>query len=417
MFQIRRRPAQTPQFTCDGTWVRCTPESAARFSAVAYFFAREIRRSENVPIGLIGTYASGTKIEPWISLSGFTGDPRLRALTDEIERIRSNWEELNERYQSQTLPTWQTEHDAWMRQVGESHREAMRTWNEAAAQARAAGQPVPARPRPVKPEPRRPDPPSRNPRGLSVHFNAMVAPIIPYAIKGVLWYQGESNADKPDLYRALFPALIADWRRNWNQAGEPGSLTRDFPFLFVQLANFVAYPNTDWPALRDAQHAALAVAPNTAMAVAIDVGMDHDIHPKNKLAVGQRLSLAARNIAYGHPDVVYEGPTFASMSIDRERVRVRFDHVAGGLVAQSPPTTAPATASVEPMPTILGFELAGEDGHYRPAVATLDGPDAVVVSAADVPRPVAVRYAWANTPRVNLYNSASLPAVAFQAAK
>ena len=223
----------------------------------------------------------------------------------------------------------------------------------------------------------------------------MIAPLIPYAIQGVIWYQGESNADRAYQYRKLFPAMIQNWRNAWKHS--------DFPFLFVQLANWLETKpepvESAWAELREAQLMTLTL-PKTAMAVAIDIGDAADIHPKNKQEVGRRLALAAQSIAYGK-EVVYSGPIYASMTTEGNQVRLRFmPHTADGLVAKGG----------EPL---KGFAIAGQDHKFVWADARIDG-DTVVVWSDQVPHPLAVRYAWADNPVCNLYNKAGLPASPFR---
>jgi sialate O-acetylesterase len=226
-------------------------------------------------------------------------------------------------------------------------------------------------------------------------YNAMLAPLTEMTIKGVIWYQGESNADRPFEYARLFPDMIRDWRKTFGQG--------DFPFLFVQLPNYLASgfepPEYDWPAMRVAQQKALCLA-NTAMVVAIDVGEWNDLHPTKKRPVGERLALAARHVAYGE-DLVYSGPTYRSLEARDGRLWLQFDHAGSGLEARGNPPG--------------GFEVAGEGGHFVRARARVVG-DTVEVWSEAVDDPVAVRYAWADNPEnANLYNFEGLPAVPFEA--
>ena len=227
----------------------------------------------------------------------------------------------------------------------------------------------------------------------------MIAPLTSYAIKGVIWYQGESNADRPVQYRKLFPAMIRDWRQAWGEG--------DFPFLFVQLASWGAVPTTlNFPELREAQLMTLSV-PKTAMAVTIDIGDAVDVHAKNKQDVGYRLALAAQAIAYGRK-VAYSGPLYDSKAIEDNKIRLRFKHAYGGLVAK--PWAAPTLYSLTP----VGFEIAGEDRKFVPAQAKVEGRDTVMVWSDSVVHPVAARYAWGMNPICNLYNQAGLPASPFR---
>jgi sialate O-acetylesterase len=213
-------------------------------------------------------------------------------------------------------------------------------------------------------------------------------------MRGVIWYQGEANAGRAYQYRTLFPAMIEDWRHHWDG--------QDFPFLFVQLANFQSAqqnpvePET-WPELREAQSLTLAL-PNTAQAVTIDIGEADDIHPRNKQDVGLRLALAALHTVYGR-DVVHSGPAYRAMTVEGSTIRLHFDHVGGGLVADDG--------------ILNGFAIAGEDREFVWANAVIDG-ETIVVSAPDIASPVAVRYAWANNPVVSLYNRDGLPASPFR---
>jgi sialate O-acetylesterase len=245
-------------------------------------------------------------------------------------------------------------------------------------------------------------------------YDNLVAPLVPFGLCGVLWYQGESNAAQPMEYRTRFRMMIRDWRRAWG---------RELPFLFVQLAGYLPAKSPgfipDWPRLREAQALALA-EPKTAMAVAIDIGNAVDIHPINKLDVGKRLALAAEKLVYGRA-VVACGPAFESMTVRGQQARVRFAHSDGGLVAASlfdatgfpVPGATPTDAKTEL--AVTGFEIAGADREFHSADATIDG-DSAVVSSPKVAKPVAVRYAWGDCPACNLYNLAKppLPAAPFR---
>ena len=245
-----------------------------------------------------------------------------------------------------------------------------------------------------------PDPPAiaplmtRFPQAPTILFDAMIAPLTPYRIKGVIWYQGEANADRAAQYRTLFPALVQDWRSQWRY---------EFPFLFVQLAGFgpdqTEPANYPWAELREAQTAALALH-RTGMAVAIDVGDAADIHPKDKQDVAHRLALAAERVAYAER-VIASGPSYQSMKIEGARIRLKFANVGSGLKLQ------------DSLGVARGFAIAGNDAHFVWANAQLDGGD-VLVSSAAVAAPTAVRYDWGNTPDGNLYNREGLPAVPFR---
>lgn len=229
-------------------------------------------------------------------------------------------------------------------------------------------------------------------------YNAMIAPLLNYRIKGVIWYQGESNAGKAKEYQKLFPALINDWHAKWNQG--------DFPFLFVQLTSFMEAKDkpsqSGWAELREAQLMTLSV-PNTAMVVTTDIGEWNDIHPLNKLDVGKRLALAAENLAYGEKDIVYSGPLYAAMKIEDGKIILSFTNIDGGLVAKDG--------------ELKHFAIAGADGKFVWANAKIEG-DNVIVWSEQVPNPTDVRYAWADNPgTANLYNKAGLPASPFRTGK
>jgi sialate O-acetylesterase len=227
---------------------------------------------------------------------------------------------------------------------------------------------------------------SQSPNAPTVLYNGMIAPLLPYAMRGVIWYQGESNVGRERQYRTLFPAMIADWRQAWGEGG--------FPFLFVQIAPY----NGNTPEIRESQLLTLPRATNTAMAVTMDCGDANDIHPPHKQPVGARLALAARALAYGEK-LEYSGPLFESVKIRGAKATLRFTHVGGGLLAKGGP--------------LRGFTIAGEDKIFHPAEAEIHGKTIVVHSAA-VAKPVAVRYGWANVPEGNLYNQAALPASPFR---
>lgn len=236
-----------------------------------------------------------------------------------------------------------------------------------------------------------------NPNSPYSLFNGMIHPLVPYAIRGALWYQGESNVERAYEYRTLFPLMIRSWRRAWKQG--------DFPFYYVELANYMEQQDMPgehkWAELREAQAMALRL-PNTAVATAIDIGDAMDIHPKNKQEVGRRLALAALRNVYGLKKVVHSGPVFRSAAKEKDRYRLRFDHVDGGLAAHGGKLT--------------GFAVAGTDRKFAWADAKIDGKT-VIVSSKAVPAPVAVRYAWADNPACNLYNKAGLPALPFRTDK
>jgi len=368
LFTVGRTPATEPQDDCKGTWAACTPQTAAGFSAVAYFFGRDLLKHLDVPIGLINTSWGGTPSEAWTS-------PETVKKVAAFKPIVERWQQQIATYADQ-LKKWEENKDALLAK-----------WKDAAAKAKAAGKKPPRKPR-------APADPTLNPHRPSVLYNGMIAPLLPLRIAGAIWYQGESNASRAYQYRTIFPAMIEDWRAHWGEG--------DFPFLFVQLANFmkpkVEPGESAWAELREAQSMALRL-PKTGQAVIIDIGEAGNIHPKNKQDVGKRLALAARAIAYGEK-ITYSGPMYRSMTVEDGKIRLTFDHVDGGLVAKGGGA-------------LKGFAIAGSDKKFVWADATIDG-DTVVVSSTKVKDPVAVRYDWADNPDGNLYNKADLPASPFR---
>jgi len=363
LFSVQLKAAEEPLPDTVGAWVACSPETIPGHTAVGYFFGRGLHKELNVPIGLINSSWGGTTCEAWTSRPGLEWDPDFRP-------ILNRGALAEEHYLEQTA----------------EHHKSLAEWEKAVEKAKADGTPLP--PAPVQPLFERRH---YQPGGL---YNGMIAPIIPYAIRGVIWYQGEANVGRAYQYRKLFPNMIRDWRLHWGGGA--------FPFLFVQLANFTAVRpepgDSTWAELREAQSMTLSLR-NTGQAVIIDIGEAADIHPKNKQDVGKRLSLIALAKIYGK-DIVFSGPMYKSMVIEGDSIRLRFDYVGGGLVAK------------EGGP-LNGFAVAGEDRKFVWAEATIDGSTVVVGNDA-VARPVAVRYAWANNPVCNLYNTADLPASPFR---
>ncbi len=266
--------------------------------------------------------------------------------------------------------------------------------------------PVPGKPK--DPTPASPLDPATERHIPTVLYNGMIAPLIPYGIKGAIWYQGEGNSSRAVEYATLLPTMIQDWRARWGEG--------DFPFLIVQLANFL--PRKPEPsesplaALRESQAKTLAL-PHTGLAVAVDVGEVDDIHPKDKDDIGGRLALAARKVAYGEENLVCSGPVFRAMTVEGGKARLAFEQVGQGLAIGVPPVHFhPGEARLDTS-TLRGFAIAGGDGKFVWADAVIDG-NTVVVSSSQVDVPVAVRYAWADNPDCNLYNKDGLPAVPFR---
>ncbi|MBF9252861.1 9-O-acetylesterase [Pontibacter sp. 172403-2] len=489
----------------NGGWQPCSPETVADFSAVAYFFGRNLYQNQHIPIGLIHTSWGGTIAEAWTSGASLKQMPAFLPAVEQMEKSPSDPAALKAQYQQQ-YKDWQQQllakdpgyangkaawataavNDAawktmqlpanweaaglpdfdgvvWFRksinlpagmagktltltlgpvddnditwfngvEIGRTEGwDKPRTYTVPANLVKAGenivtvrvvdaaggggiyGAPeqlklsapgnktialagdwkykvaMPASEMPAMPQ--APEGPNRP----TVLYNAMIHPLIPYAIRGAIWYQGESNADRAYQYQQLFPLMIADWRKNWGQG--------DFPFYFVQLANFMdvaAEPGeSDWAELREAQLKTLT-SPNTGMAVAIDIGEAADIHPKNKQEVGRRLALIARAKVYGE-QISFSGPIFQSYKTEGNKIRISFQHTDGGL-------------KVKDGTALKGFAIAGADKKFYWADARIEGND-VVVSSPKVPVPVAVRYDWANNPVGNLYNGAGLPASPFR---
>lgn len=395
-----------------GEWVVCSPQSLKEggpsgFSAAAFYFAREIQRVTGRPIGMIGTYWGGTPAEAWTSLSGLNKEELLKGYVATHEKIVAGFEAVSADYSRQKA-VYDTAAKEWHTGPGKEYYRQIAEWQRAAAQANAAGQPAPAKPKMTVPKPVPPVPPDGGQTAPASLFNAMIAPLIPYAIKGVIWYQGEANGGpaKGPEYATLFSRLITDWREKWGQG--------DFPFLFVQLAGFGTPAKSPseggLPLVREGQLKALSL-PATGMAVAIDIGDPWDIHPKDKFDVGHRLALAARHVAYGD-ELVYSGPIFKSMKVVGNTVELEFDQTGTGLTIGVPPWT-PTGKPPAPETELKGFGVAGADRKWVWAKATIVG-GSVIVSSDEVKNPVAVRYGWANTPPCNLYNKEGLPASPFR---
>jgi sialate O-acetylesterase len=372
LFSVKRVTAGEPKddvtpMDAAPTWMVATPASVTHFSAVGYFFSRELQKARgNVPIGFIHSSWGGTPAEAWTRRDVLADDPALQPLLAQYRRIEAEYPSQRYGYERR-LPIWS---------------DALKAWR--------AAHPTPETPIPGMPAPRGgPEDPHR-PASL---WNAMIAPLTPFAIRGVLWYQGETNALRAWDYQRLMAAMIQDWRRAWNRG--------DLPFLFVQLANFRPNPPSPgaswWAEVREAQRLTLGL-PNTGMASAIDIGNPLDIHPLNKQEVGRRLALSARAVAYGER-IVSAGPEYEGMTIEGNRIRVRFRHAGGGLVLDA----AKGSSLI----------VAGVDGQFKPATAVVDG-ETLVVSSADVAAPVAVRYAWEDDPATSLRNKEGLPASPFR---
>jgi sialate O-acetylesterase len=361
LFTVAKFKANEPTNNVTGSWTVCAPETVPNFSAVAYYFGRDLQRALGVPVGLIHTSWGGSPAEVWMSEETLADNPD---------------------YRSSIL-------DAYPVALKKSQDDLARYEREAAELAKEGKKP--SRPKPGLPY--------WKPTEL---YNGMIAPLVPYAIQGAIWYQGESNAGRAYQYRSLFADMIRNWRRAWHQG--------DFTFLEVQLApwdkarkrplaEITAAPgDSDWAELREAQSLATKRLPNVGMAVITDIGDKDDIHPTKKEPVGARLALAARGITYKET-LVYSGPTYQGMSVEGNKIVLSFENVGQGLEARDG--------------ALQGFAIAGADQKFVWAQAEIDG-EHVVVSSAQVPQPVAVRYGWSDYPVVNLWNKDGLPASPFR---
>lgn len=366
---IARAIATAPADTVKTSgWLPASPSTVGGFTAVGYFFARDIWQKLGVPVGLVHCSWGGTPIESWLSPAGLASNPAFKI-------VDQRWAQTVAEY-----PEKKAEFDV-----------ALAAWTKADATATARGTAAHAAWLKKNPKPRAPRGPGDQWTPTSL-FNGMINPLLPYALRGVLWYQGESNADRAAEYHALFAALITAWRSHFGQG--------DVPFYWVNLAN---YKNPGDPTgatyafLREAQTQTLEL-PNTGQALAIDIGNPDDIHPTDKQDVGRRLALVAKKRLYGvtGDDT---GPTFSSMTREGAALRVRFIHADDGLIAHAKP--------------VQSLELAGPDRVFHPATAKILR-DTLLVSSPAVTDPIAIRYAWKNAPEANLANGAGLPAVPFR---
>ena len=496
-FGATQTKAFAPAQTVKGSWTVCSPETVTNFTAIGYFFGRDLYRARQVPIGLIHSSWGGTPAEAWTGEAALRTQPdwtealaQVKLLaTDPVGTQREIQKQLEAWYQAKdpgsaasppwsatdldtrlwkamTLPTyWENagypdfDGTFWFRRTvdlpedwngsnAELHLGAVddndTTWVNGVEVGATIGYNLPRVYRVPAgvlkrstnviavrvldtggngglyggDDPMRlvvnaggktnsislagewlcrqgvslanvgwpPTDYSQSPNAPTVLYNGMIAPLLPYAIRGVIWYQGESNVGRERQYRTLFPTMIADWRHAWGEG--------DFPFLFVQIAPY----HGNSPEIREAQLLSWQNTTNTAMAVTIDCGDANDIHPPRKQPMGARLALAARAIAYGEK-LEYSGPVFQSMKIEGSEVVLRFTHPGGGLVAKDGP--------------LKGFTIAGADKIFHPAQAEIRG-QTIVVASDVVSRPVAVRYGWANVPEGNLFNRAGLPASPFR---
>lgn len=348
---------QENQDDFNGQWDICTPDTVGQFSAVGYFFGRQLHQTLGVPIGLVDNAWGGSSAEAWVDRDVLEADERFEAVIAEWEKTEATFD----------------------------FDKAMAAWKEKAAEAKEAGKPAPRSPRNVLAGQHRP----------GNLWAGVLNPIIGYGIRGTIWYQGESNAGRAYQYDDLFGLMITEWRKAWGQG--------DFPFYWVQLADFrdeVSEPgDSDWAELREAQSNTLAL-PNTGQAVIYDVGEGRDIHPRDKLTVAKRLARIALSRDYGIK-VPYLSPSFRDMKIEGNKAILTFQDVGTTLY----------TFDVR---EARGFAVAGEDKKWHFATGSLVGKDQIIVSSDAVANPVAVRYAWANNPAANLMSREGLPVIPFR---
>jgi len=354
-------------------WAAASPENVGGFSAVLYHFGSNLQKNlpMNMPVGLIHTSWGGTPAQAWASTEALQAQPDLKGYGDAAASAKAALEKQIKEFDTDKAKA--------------AYEAALAKWTVAAEKAKEEKKPIPQKPTLQQ------KPSSVGPGTPASLYNAMIHPLLPYAIKGAIWYQGESNAGQAYQYRNLFATMIKDWRAKWGY---------DFPFYLVQLAPFNS-GNPDaptWAELREAQYLATVKLPKVGMAVITDVGHPTDIHPKDKLTVGTRLALAARAQTYGEK-IEFSGPIYKALKVEGDKAVLTFDHVGGGLVVKGEELT--------------GFTVAGEDKMFHPAKAVITA-DTVVVTSDKVTKPVAVRFAWKNFPVVNFFNKDGLPAGPFR---
>ena len=350
IFTVLTKASPKPLDDVTGSWAECSPSSVKTFSAVAYFFGRDLYQKLNIPIGLISSSWGGTKAEAWTSQAVLEGNPDfLSILENDAKNEKLHQEKLENYYANLKKERITNSNDLTKSELKKPKKEENKT--------------------------------------SYVLYNAMLHPLVNYTIKGAIWYQGESNAEQAYLYRSLFPAMVKNWRSDWNQG--------DFPFYYVQITPHKGQN----PDIREAQLLSLKNIPNSGMVVTTDIGNATNIHPIDKQTVGHRLALIARAKTYNEANLVYSGPIYNQMKIKKDRIQLFFDYADSGLKKTSE--------------NLKEFEIAGEDQMFYPADAKIDGKT-IVVSSPKVKKPLAVRFAWKAIPEPNLFNKENLPASPFR---
>lgn len=368
LLKVKNEGDQSPQLDSIDHWERCAPESVADFSAVGYYFGRELQQIERVPIGVIDNSWGGSSCEAWIRRDLLEGNELYQPLLERWNKTMADFDAdpANADFRTK-YAEWQKK-DAEGRKSGRPNLAGRPKWNCIA---------------------------TNNIRPASL-YNGRICPIAPFAIRGAIWYQGETNVERAYQYREMFPLMIKTWRETWGQ--------RDFPFYWVQLADFKdekASPgDSDWAELREAQTMALDKVPNSGQAVIIDIGEANDIHPRDKQTVAKRLARLALADTYGRK-LSHDSPSYEKMERRGDAIVVRLRNVNGKLVTFD---NKPAA----------GFAIAGSDRKWVWADAKIISDNEVEVRSDVVPEPVAVRYAWADNPVCNLYDSVKLPVTPFR---
>lgn len=367
LITVPKKTAETPQNNFEGKWEVCTPESVAKFSAVGYYFGRELNQKLKVPVGLVKSAWGGTPSEAWTSRKALEAESFAKPLLDRWDQQMANYDPDKAKA---------------------NYEKSLKAWEAASAKAKAENKPQPRKPQ-------APGDPRNNPHRPANLYNAMIAPLIPFPFRGAIWYQGESNVGRAYQYKTIFPLMIENWRKDFK-------LGSDLAFLFVQIAPYNYGGDTRQAAeLRDAQFQTLKLD-NTGMAVTMDIGNPKDIHPKNKQDVGRRLALWALAKTYGMEKQVpvYSGPLYRKAKVDGNKIRISFDHVGSGLASRDGKD-------------LTHFQIAGKDQQFVPATAVIE-KDQIVVHSDKVAKPEAVRFAWEAAAEPNLMNKEGLPASSFR---